>query len=222
LPVLTRASYTDEGFLVMPPRSEDQAPPAAGAAPEPRPSSAKGAEARSSFDRTLILATVAIAAIAALLLAAALVIESGFEQLRKEAFPLPEEAAHPGGSRSPPSTLLPPKDAGEPTAFLGLDLQHSLSSGLLSVYLDDRLVHEAPLSSRPRRVFLFRVAPQGEVRFSVPVEPGLRRVALRILSDELPAEAAAEANAEFQEREWRLLLARLRLNDGVLETRWGQ
>jgi hypothetical protein len=201
--------------------SPDPAPPDSSPASEAPPPAA--AEATRSFDRTLILATGAIALTAGLLLAGVLVIESGFEQLRKEAFPLPEKEAPERAGRAPSrDASLSPSEETERTAFLGLDLQHPLSSGIVSVYVDDRLVHEAALASQPRKVFLFRVAPQGTVRVSVPVEPGVRRVLLRIRSEELPFEPAADAVAEFREGEWRLLIARLRPDPLLLDTRWGQ
>ena len=41
-----------------------------------------------------------------------------------------------------------------------------------AVLVDDQVVHEVPLSARERRALFFRTVTQGELRASIPVEPG--------------------------------------------------
>jgi hypothetical protein len=176
---------------------------------------------RPRSDYRLLLATAGISLVGAVLAGAVWVIESGFSQLREEAFPLRTESGIPvprfAGAKPPPVE----EPSAEPTAFLGLDLQHRLPSGLLSVFVDGKLMHEEPLAVRPRKLLLFRVAPSGEVRLSLPVAPGPRRVALRLQCDALGIASEAEATVRFGESDWRLLLARLRPEDNRLELRWG-
>lgn len=172
------------------------------------------------LEQSLTLATLAIALIALVLLAGLWVVRTGSSQLRG---PAPVTSLVEGKPAQPSAsdrvTSSSPRPESEPTALLGLEVDHRLPSGVLSLHVDGRLLYETRLERRQRRAFFFRLTA-GSLRLSLPVKPGLRRITLRLRSDELGLDVAAETAAQFSENDWRLLEARLRPEDNSLEIRW--